>query len=52
MKSFIRGVLQIAVLMAFSLILNAVVSWLHLPVPGSIIGMLILLFCCKPAWSG
>ncbi len=42
MKSFIRGVLQIAVLMAFSLILNAVVSWLHLPVPGSIIGMLIL----------
>ncbi|OBA02302.1 holin [Paenibacillus polymyxa] len=42
MKSFIRGVLQIAVLMAFSLILNALVSWLHLPIPGSIVGMLIL----------
>lgn len=42
MKSFLRGVVQIAVLMAFSLALNTLVTWFHIPVPGSIIGMILL----------
>ncbi|MFM9281433.1 CidA/LrgA family protein [Paenibacillus jiagnxiensis] len=42
MKTMLRSVIQIALLLAFSAALNALVNWLHWPVPGSIIGMVIL----------
>ncbi|MFB5674883.1 CidA/LrgA family protein [Paenibacillus terreus] len=42
MKTVLRSVIQIALLLAFSAALNALVNWLHWPVPGSIIGMVIL----------
>jgi holin-like protein len=42
MKTVFRSVIQIALLLAFSAALNALVNWLHWPVPGSIIGMVIL----------
>ncbi|MFD1887274.1 CidA/LrgA family protein [Paenibacillus wenxiniae] len=42
MKNIGKGILQVAALMGFSELLNLLVSWLHLPVPGSIIGIAIL----------
>ncbi|WP_322906307.1 CidA/LrgA family holin-like protein [Paenibacillus campi] len=42
MKNIGKGILQVALLMGFSELLNLLVSWLHLPVPGSIIGIAIL----------
>lgn len=42
MKNIMRGILQVAVLMGFSELLNVLVRWLHLPVPGSIIGIAIV----------
>ncbi|MFB5266867.1 CidA/LrgA family protein [Paenibacillus enshidis] len=42
MKTVIRSVIQIALLLALSAALNTLVNWLHWPVPGSIIGMAIL----------
>lgn len=42
MKTVFRSVIQIALLLVFSAALNALVNWLHWPVPGSIIGMVIL----------
>lgn len=37
-----KGILQVAVLMGFSELLNVLVRWLHLPVPGSIIGIALV----------
>ncbi|WP_458120957.1 CidA/LrgA family protein [Paenibacillus sp. Z6-24] len=42
MKNIGKGILQVAVLMAFSELLNWFADWLHLPVPGSIIGIALL----------
>lgn len=42
MKNIMKGILQVAVLMGFSELLNVLVRWLHLPVPGSIIGIAIV----------
>ncbi|GGJ03116.1 CidA/LrgA family protein [Paenibacillus hunanensis] len=42
MKNIGKGIIQVAALMGFSELLNLLVSWLHLPVPGSIIGIAIL----------
>lgn len=42
MRNIMKGILQVAVLMGFSELLNALVKWLHLPVPGSIIGIAIV----------
>ncbi|MEW4371977.1 CidA/LrgA family protein [Paenibacillus kandeliae] len=42
MKTIGKGILQVAVLMGFSQLLNLLVNWLHLPVPGSILGIAIL----------
>lgn len=39
---FLKGILQVAALMAFSMLMNFIASWLHLGVPGSIIGILVL----------
>ncbi|WP_140456781.1 CidA/LrgA family protein [Priestia megaterium] len=45
----IRIILQIAILYAFSMIGEAVHHMLHLPIPGSIIGLILMLIClmCK-----
>ncbi|MED4209198.1 CidA/LrgA family holin-like protein [Priestia megaterium] len=45
----IRIILQIAILYAFSMIGEAVHHILHLPIPGSIIGLILMLICltCK-----
>ncbi|WP_046227576.1 CidA/LrgA family protein [Paenibacillus dauci] len=42
MKNIGKGILQVAALMAFSELLNRLADWLHLPVPGSIIGIALL----------
>ncbi|MDO7906391.1 CidA/LrgA family holin-like protein [Paenibacillus sp. JX-17] len=50
MARVIKGILQIAVLMAFSYIMNLGASALHLPVPGSIIGIVILFALLQLKW--
>lgn len=42
MKKLSIGLLQVAGLTVFSMLINTLTPLLHLPVPGSIIGMLIL----------
>lgn len=42
MKKLTIGLLQVAGLTVFSMLINALTSLLHIPLPGSIIGMLIL----------
>jgi len=42
MKKIALGLLQVAGLTAFALLVNSLTSLLHLPVPGSIIGMALL----------
>lgn len=42
MKKIVIGLLQVAGLMLFSLLINAVTPLLHIPIPGSILGMIIL----------
>ncbi|ASA24597.1 CidA/LrgA family protein [Paenibacillus donghaensis] len=42
MKKLALGLLQVAGLMVFSLLINALTSFLHIPIPGSIIGMALL----------
>ncbi|WP_018884009.1 CidA/LrgA family protein [Paenibacillus massiliensis] len=42
MMKIAQGILQIGVLLLFSVGMNALVGWLHWPIPGSIVGMLLL----------
>lgn len=42
MKKIALGLLQVAGLTAFSLLVNGLTSLLHIPLPGSIIGMILL----------
>lgn len=42
MKKIVIGLLQIAGLTLFSMLINAITPLLHLPIPGSILGMIIL----------
>lgn len=42
MKKWGLGILQVALLMAFSLLMDQLARALHLPVPGSILGMIVL----------
>ncbi|MEK5419859.1 holin [Paenibacillus odorifer] len=42
MKKIVIGLLQVAGLALFSLLINAVTPFLHIPIPGSILGMIIL----------
>ncbi|AIQ55254.1 MULTISPECIES: CidA/LrgA family protein [Paenibacillus] len=42
MKKLTTGLLQVAGLTIFSMLINTLTPLLHLPIPGSIIGMLIL----------
>lgn len=42
MKKIALGLLQVAGLTVFSLLVNGLTSLLHIPLPGSIIGMILL----------
>jgi holin-like protein len=42
MKKIALGLLQVAGLTLFSLLVNTLTSFLHIPLPGSIIGMILL----------
>lgn len=42
MKKWGIGIVQIALLMVFSLLMDLLARTLHLPVPGSILGMIVL----------
>ncbi|MBP2110095.1 holin-like protein [Paenibacillus silagei] len=42
MKKITLGLLQVAGLTVFSLLVNGLTSLLHIPLPGSIIGMILL----------
>jgi len=42
MKKVAKGILQILGLTAFSLVVNTASSFLHFPLPGSILGMILL----------
>jgi holin-like protein len=38
----IKGTVQVAALMAFTLLMNKLAGLLHLPIPGSILGIIVL----------
>lgn len=42
MKNIAKGLLQISGLTVFSMLVNALTPYLHIPIPGSIIGMILL----------
>lgn len=42
MKHAVKGTVQVAVLMLFSYVMNPLAGLLHLPVPGSILGIIVL----------
>lgn len=42
MKKVLLAVIQVAGLMGFSLFMNRLVVWMHLPIPGSILGIFVL----------
>ncbi|OAB37893.1 holin [Paenibacillus macquariensis subsp. defensor] len=42
MMNLIKGILQVAALMLFSMLMNQITSWLHIPVPGSIVGIVVI----------
>lgn len=42
MKKWGLGIAQVALLMVFSLLMDLLARTLHLPVPGSILGMVVL----------
>ncbi|MCJ8012860.1 CidA/LrgA family holin-like protein [Paenibacillus sp. KQZ6P-2] len=42
MKNIVKGTVQVAALMIFTLLMNKLAELLHLPVPGSILGIIVL----------
>lgn len=42
MKKALLAVIQVAGLMGFSLLMNRLAVWMHLPIPGSILGIFVL----------
>lgn len=42
MKKALLAAIQVAGLMGFSLLMNRLADWMHLPIPGSILGILAL----------
>ncbi|CAM2920892.1 CidA/LrgA family holin-like protein [Paenibacillus sediminis] len=42
MRNLIKGALQVGVLMIFSLIMNNLAHVLHIPIPGSILGIVLI----------
>ncbi|WP_375143138.1 CidA/LrgA family protein [Paenibacillus sp. D2_2] len=47
MKNLSIIILQVAVLFFISLAMNYIVKWLHLPIPGTILGIIILFILLK-----
>jgi len=41
-NNMIKGTVQVAALMAFSLLMNKLAGLLHLPIPGSILGIIVV----------
>ncbi|WP_037286918.1 CidA/LrgA family protein [Saccharibacillus sacchari] len=42
MKKTLLAVIQVAGLMGFSLLMNRLAVWMHIPIPGSILGIFVL----------
>lgn len=42
MRNMVKGTVQVAALMAFTLLMNKLAGLLHLPIPGSILGIIVL----------
>ncbi|MEC0369562.1 CidA/LrgA family holin-like protein [Paenibacillus chibensis] len=42
MNNIVKGTVQVAVLMVFSLLMNKLAELLHLPLPGSILGIIVV----------
>ncbi len=42
MKKMLLAAIQVAGLMGFSLFMNRLAVWMHLPIPGSILGIFVL----------
>ncbi|AOZ93128.1 CidA/LrgA family protein [Paenibacillus crassostreae] len=42
MRNMIKGILQVAALMGFSILMNQLTEWLQWKVPGSILGILVI----------
>ncbi|WP_079911216.1 CidA/LrgA family protein [Paenibacillus sp. 32352] len=42
MKTMLQIIVQVLLLIVISFIMNKLVAWLHIPVPGSILGMIIV----------
>lgn len=47
MKLIIKIIFQIAILFFISLAMNYIAQWLHLPIPGSILGIFVLFALLK-----
>ncbi len=56
MNNMIKGTVQVAALMAFSLLMNKLAGLLHLPIPGSILGIVVVFVLLETeassAWNG
>jgi holin-like protein len=42
MRNMLKGILQVAALMCFSLLMNQLTHWLQWNIPGSILGILVI----------
>ncbi|WP_068622571.1 MULTISPECIES: CidA/LrgA family protein [Paenibacillus] len=47
MKSLFKGVVQVAILIFISMAMNKIVDVLHLPIPGSILGIAVIFTLLK-----
>ncbi|PKR84119.1 CidA/LrgA family holin-like protein [Heyndrickxia camelliae] len=47
MRNFIKGFIQVAILVAFSYIMGKISNMLHIGIPGSILGIIILFILLK-----
>lgn len=50
MKKLSVGLLQVAGLTLFSMLINTLTPYLHIPIPGSIIGMILLFLLLESGW--
>lgn len=42
MKTIVKILIQVLLLIVISFIMNKLVAWLHIPIPGSILGMIVV----------
>lgn len=47
MRTFMKGIIQVAILVAFSYIMGKISDLLHIGIPGSILGIIILFILLK-----